>query len=159
VLVLRMRCVIPPLPAPSFPDGVRVRTWRAGDAAAVHGLLVDAYSRGGGDVQAYEPWRECFTNDTEFDPEACLIALGAGGVIAGVALCWSTGFVKDLCVAEPYRRQGLGEALLREQAVRFRRRGVDELELKADGSNAVALRLYERLGFRVVERLHDGPPR
>jgi ribosomal protein S18 acetylase RimI-like enzyme len=151
-LVLRMRGSLPAAPAPEFPQGVAVRTWRAGDAPAVHRLLVDAYRHGGGVVDAYEPWRAWFTSDPEFAPHACLIAASAEAVV-GAALCWSTGFVKDLCVEEAYRRRGLGEALLREQAARFRRRGVDTLELKVDAANTAAVRLYQRAGFRIVERI------
>ena len=92
------------------------------------------------------------TSDAEFDPRLWFLA-ETDGELAGVALCWTSGFVKDLAVHESWRRRGLGEALLRHVLATFRARGARVTELKVESDNARAVRLYERLGMRVVERL------
>jgi ribosomal protein S18 acetylase RimI-like enzyme len=140
--------------APAWPGGFRVSSWRDADAPEVHGLLVDAYRHGGGEVDDYETWLPWFTGDDEFDATACLLARAETGRLAGVVLCWSSAFVKDLCVAEAFRRRGLGEALLREVLRLFRERGAPAVDLKVHADNPTgARRLYERVGFRVVERI------
>src|SRR5262245_60866752 len=99
---------------PVWPDGFDVPEWRDADALEVHTLLVDSYRDGGGEVAEYDVWRPWFVGDAEFDAAACRLARSAEGELAGVVLCWSSAFIKDLCVAERFRRRGLGEALVRE---------------------------------------------
>lgn len=139
---------------PVWPDGIRVRTFRPDDAAAVHALLQHGYRRGGG-VDAFETWLPRMTGDAEFDPALWFLAEADGG-LAGVALCWTSAFVKDLVVHESWRRRGLGEALLRHVFSVCAARGATGVELKVDAGNAGAFRLYERLGMRIVERLQPG---
>jgi ribosomal protein S18 acetylase RimI-like enzyme len=138
-------------PPPRWPAGFRPTTWRAGDAPAVHAVLVDAYREGGGAVGSFSEWAPWFTGDAEFDPATCFLARREDGSVAGVCLCWSSGFVKDLCVAPGVRRLGLGEALMRTALDAFHARGHDEVRLKVEATNAAAIRLYERLGFAVVD--------
>jgi ribosomal protein S18 acetylase RimI-like enzyme len=135
---------------PFWPTGVRPSTWRDGDAPFVHALLVSAYQDGGGTVAPYRKWAPWFTGDAEFDPTTCFIARHTDGALTGVCLCWSSGFVKDLCVAPAARRRGVGEALMRTAFMTFAERGRTELRLKVEADNAKAIPLYERLGFRPV---------
>jgi ribosomal protein S18 acetylase RimI-like enzyme len=136
-----------PIPALRWPDGVQLRTWRDDDAPAVHALLASAYALGGGRVASYEIWRRSFTTDAEHDPESCFLAFHHQR-LAGVALCWSSAFIKDLCVAAPYRRRGLGAALVGHALQHFAARGERVVTLKVEADNpSGAQRLYERLGF------------
>lgn len=73
--------------------------------------------------------------------------------MAGATLCWTSGFVKDLVVRESWRGRGLGEALMRDALKVFTHRGARSVQLKVHGDNNGAVRLYERIGMRVVERL------
>jgi ribosomal protein S18 acetylase RimI-like enzyme len=73
--------------------------------------------------------------------------------VAGVAQCWTEGFVKDLAVRPAFRGRGLGEALLHAVFAEFARRGVREVRLKVDADNPTgAVRLYERVGMRELRR-------
>ena len=141
-----------PAGAPAWPPGVRVRTYGDKDARRVHALLEDGYRRGGGRVGPFETWLPEMTGDAEFDPRLWFLA-DANGELTGVALCWTSGFVKDLVVHERWRRRGLGAALLRHVIATFRSRGAGVVELKVESDNAPAVRLYERVGMRVVDRL------
>jgi ribosomal protein S18 acetylase RimI-like enzyme len=125
-----------------------VRTWRDGDAPSVHALLVAAFAGGREKIAPYGEWHGWFTGDASFEPATCFLAFGEGQ-LAGVALCWREGFVKDLAVAPAWRRRGLGEALLRHAFRVFAQRGLSEVSLKVDADNPTgAVRLYERVGMR-----------
>ena len=148
--VWHMRCSLSPSCAPSvWPEGTRVTRWHARRAYAVHSLLRDCYAHGGGSVAPYASWRGAFINDSEFDPTSCFLAFRGSG-LAGVALCWTSGFVKDLCVAEGDRRQGLGTALLRAVCAHFAARGLSAVELKVEADNSGALCLYTGFGFERI---------
>lgn len=129
--------------------GITVRSFTAADANAVHALLEHGYRHGGGSVAPFESWLATMTSDPEFDPELWFLAESASG-LAGVALCWTSAFVKDLVVHETWRRQGLGEALLRHVFAVFAARGAAAVELKVMADNHAAVRLYERVGMRAV---------
>lgn len=141
-------------PTPVWPEGIGVRSFRPEDAPAVHGLLEHAYRHGGGSVDPFETWLPAMTSDAEFDPELWYLAKAEDGSLAGAALCWTSAFLKDLAVRESWRGRGLGAALVHHVLGEFRDRGAPAVELKVASDNpAGAQRLYERLGFVVVERL------
>ena len=143
-------------PTPAWPEGIGVRNFRPEDAPAIHALLEHAY-RGGGSVDPFETWLPAMTSDPEFDPELWFLAQAEGGSLAGAALCWTSAFLKDLVVHESWRGRGLGTALVHHVLGEFRRRDAAGVELKVESENPYgAQRLYERLGFVVVEHLRPG---
>ena len=61
--------------------------------------------------------------------------------------------MRVLGVRRPWRRRGLGRALLLEAFARFRERGCHAAALGVDGENTTgAVRLYESVGMRVAHR-------
>jgi mycothiol synthase len=53
-------------------------------------------------------------------------------------------------VLAPFRKRGIGRALLERSLREFRRRGVEVAKLEVDAANETgATRLYERVGMRV----------
>jgi ribosomal protein S18 acetylase RimI-like enzyme len=84
----------------------------------------------------------------------------AGDEVAAVALCRARahedpemGFVNTLGVRRPWRRQGLGLALLHHAFGEFYRRGQKRVGLGVDASNLTgATRLYERAGMHVARQ-------
>jgi ribosomal protein S18 acetylase RimI-like enzyme len=146
-----------PLGAPveetTVPDRVTIRTFRLEDAEAVHGLLDEAYS-------AWDPlyvpaahpdWVSWMTGDPEFSRDVWWLA-ERDGALAGCALHWSSGWLKDLAVRGSERGRGLGAALVTIGLAEFARRGERRVGLKVDADNSTgAVQLYERLGF-VIER-------
>jgi mycothiol synthase len=92
-----------------------------------------------------------------FDPGLWMLAVD-GDEVAGAAVCQNrsgAGFVSELAVRRPWRRRGLGLALLRRAFAEFYSRGVREVALAVDSQNLTgATRLYERAGMR-VERLYS----
>jgi mycothiol synthase len=105
----------------------------------------------------FEAWRDWLVSAPNFDPRLWFIAC-EGEEIAGVALCLKLGeeaWVDDLAVRRPWRRKGLGLALLYHAFGEFYRRGERVVVLHVDSQNLTgATRLYKRAGMRPVEQ-HD----
>jgi mycothiol synthase len=63
------------------------------------------------------------------------------------------GWIMDLCVRKPWRKQGLATALLNASMQAFKADGLETAGLGVDTENLTgALRLYKRLGFQPVMR-------
>ena len=88
----------------------------------------------------------------------CIVAGDKDGNIIGAALGYSWGGIselKQLWVAEPSRRRGLGSALLDKFINEARKRGARRIWLASYDFQAPAL--YERAGFTRVIDLNDWP--
>ena len=152
-----MRIELPSaIPKPVWPEGSHVRGFHSSDAERLHGLLEHGYRRGGGSVAPFDVWLPALTDDSEFDPELCFL-VEVGDDLAASAICWTSAFVKDIVVAERWRRRGFGESLLRLAFRTLQARGATHVDLKVEAQNAPAIRLYERVGMRIIERIDASP--
>ncbi|HEY2787969.1 MAG TPA: GNAT family N-acetyltransferase [Gaiellales bacterium] len=138
-------------PAPVWPDGLVAAAFDPGtDGPMVDACIVEAFSNAWSN-QAQ--WREQKVADPRFDRRLWIVARD-GDEVCGAALCmpdtFGMGFVESLAVRPPWRRRGLGAALLLESFHRLWRRGERRVGLGVDGDNAGARRLYERLGMRIA---------
>jgi len=145
----------PEIPAPAWPEGVEVRTFREEDAHEVKDLLDLAYEEEFHHTPAtFENWRRFMLDDPMFDPEAWFLAVADGQIVAA-ALNWDEGYVKDLVVRPDWRGRGLGKALMLQTFGEFSRRGLTRVTLKTDSNNPTgAWRLYERVGMK-TERTYE----
>lgn len=140
------RQLVGTLPLPVWPDGIAPSKL---DPIAVHALLRVCYSQGYGAIPANaEEWWDTVSTDTEFDPALAIVVSEPSGVPAGFILCWTSSFVKDLVVRPDLRWRGIGASLLAEGLRRLKARGNDWVGLKVKEDNAVARKLYERMGFK-----------
>lgn len=137
---------------PALSPGVVEVPFHLQHTPALHALLVRSYAGGEGLVAPYDVWLPALLGDGEFDARSCFVLL-RGDVVVAAALCWSSAFIKDLCVAEEQRRRGLGSYLLLRAFAHFAARGAPAVELKVEVANTNARRLYARHGFaQVAER-------
>ncbi len=147
---------------PVFPDGITLRPFDPErDARAVYDAEMAIFADHWGFVgQPYENWAHNFLNEDRYDFSLWQIAVD-GDAVAGIAinrqrdpehpdLAW----VDVLGVDRPWRKRGIGLALLRQSFAVFRERGFTGAGLGVDAdspTNAVAL--YERAGMHVRHRL------
>ena len=149
--------VVAPPADPVWPPGFAGRAFVPGqDERAVYNAVNEAFDEGWGRTpEPYERWRARHVEDESFDPALWLLALD-GREIAGFALCGlypTGGIVGVLGVRRPWRRRGLGRALLLHAFGEFHRRGARQVALGVDAANPTgATRLYERAGMRVAYR-------
>jgi ribosomal protein S18 acetylase RimI-like enzyme len=142
-----------------WPDGLEVRTFDLRDGEAVHAAQDEAFA---GDwfyhPVSHDVWLKA-SHAAGVDSGLSSV-VWAGDAIAGLCLTRpahgedeSTGWIGDLAVRAPWRRQGLGEALLRHSFVVFAQAGKRAAGLGVDRDNATgALALYEKVGLRVVRQ-------
>jgi mycothiol synthase len=146
-------------PAPELPEHVTIRTFvPEQDARAVFEADDEAFKDHWGYLpDTYEHWEYWTIKREGFDPSLWFLAV-EGNEIAGIALCQyenGEGWVGALAVRRPWRKHGLGLALLRQAFGEFYRRGTHIVGLGVDAQNLTgATRLYTRAGMHVALQ-HD----
>lgn len=147
----------PPDP-PRYPHELAVRPLGDGDAEAVRSLLNEAFADDPFHAElSPAAFRESYLGGRGFDPALWWLAWDEGE-LAGFMLAFpehagdQVGWLETLAVRPRWRRHGLGEALMRAAIRELHARGFRSVGLGVDGSNDGAVRLYERLGFRVAYR-------
>lgn len=60
------------------------------------------------------------------------------------------GIIDLIAVSTPYRRNGIGEALVRESVVVFNELGAKSVSVGTQANNVAAARTYEKMGFRLA---------
>jgi mycothiol synthase len=148
------------LPEPEWPEGIAVRTFVPGqDDEVVYEAHQDSFADHFEHAPwPFESWRRWALGES-FDPTLWYVAED-GPQIAGVCFCrieggagGERGWVNVLGVRPPWRKRGLGRALLLGAFAEFRARGKSGAGLGVDGLNTTgAVRLYEQAGMYVARR-------
>jgi ribosomal protein S18 acetylase RimI-like enzyme len=150
---------------PQIPEGILIRPMAAGtakeEARAALQANYEAFADHWGFVEEpfeeyYKRWYYYLENDPNTVPEFWFLALD-GQEVAGVALCNpqvnedpDMSWVWQLSVRRPWRKCGLGLALLRYSFGAFYRIGRKRAALGVDADSLTgATRLYEKAGMQV----------
>jgi GNAT superfamily N-acetyltransferase len=141
-------------PKPRWPPRLTVTKFDpAGDAEAFHAALEEAFEDHWGHTRReFDLFSRAFLETDRFDPDLwCVVRAGteiAAGAVS-TADTYGGGFVHLLFTRRPWRRQGVGAALLADAFGRFWERGERSIGLGVDAENDTgAFRLYERAGMR-----------
>lgn len=139
---------------PEWPAGVTARTFRPGDERVVFDTDEEAFKDHWGHMPGnFERFKHWTVERETFDPTLWFLAY-EGEQMAGISLCTyrdELGWVDTLAVLRPWRRAGLGKALLQHSFGEFYRRGTRTVGLGVDAQNLTgATRLYERVGMHVA---------
>lgn len=144
------------LPEPEWPVGVSVRTCE--DEASqrlMYETIEEAMKDHWGHIpRSFDEWMERRRGST-FDPGLWFLAMEGTTPAAGAVCSVSEGigWVDLLGVRAPWRKRGLGMALLRHAARAFSERQVNRMALGVDSESPTgATRLYERAGMHVAQR-------
>jgi mycothiol synthase len=142
---------------PIWPERVTVRTFRPGDEQVFYDVHQESFADHWehDEPDPYEEWAHALLQPPAFEPDLWLLA-EEDGEPAGFAINhgWpgdaGLGWIGMLGVRRPWRRQGLGRALLLHSFHAFRARGFTEAGLGVDAANLTgATRLYESVGMHV----------
>jgi mycothiol synthase len=152
---MRIELQAPP-PAPAWPDGLRVVPFDPErDALELHAAHQEAFAdHWDYTARTFESWSKSHLGSERFDPTLwCVVR--AGDEIAAGTICtgdtYGGGWIHTLFTRRPWRKQGVGAALLGDSFGRFWERGEHSVGLGVDAaSDTGAFRLYERAGMAPV---------
>jgi len=152
---LRIELGAPP-PAPKWPDGLRVVPFDPEhDALEFHAAHQEAFAdHWDHPPRDFESWSKGHLDSERFDPTLwCVVRVGdelaAGTICTGDT--YGGGFVHALFTRRPWRKHGVGAALLADAFGRLWERGEHSVGLGVDAaSDSGAFRLYERAGMAPV---------
>jgi GNAT superfamily N-acetyltransferase len=150
---MRVELDAPP-PAAAWPDGLRAVPFDpARDARAFHAAHQEAFA----DAWDHSPrdfaaWSERHLGSERHDPALWCVVRDGDEIAAGTISTGDTyggGWVQALFTRRPWRRRGVGAALLADAFRRFWARGERSVGLGVDAASETgAFRLYERAGMR-----------
>ena len=145
----------PPL-LPDWPAGIVVRACASeADERLAYAAVDEAFrDHWGWTPSTFESWSRRKKHDG-FDRSLWFLAED-GDQVAGAVVCSQreqSGYVHDVAVRRPWRRRGLGLALLRHAFGAFYDRGTRRVELGVDAQSPTgATRLYEGAGMRATHQ-------
>ena len=152
----RMEIKLQTAPAPvTFPGGIELRPFiKEEHAVAAWQANNEAFrDHWGSHDRTYEDWAHGIFGNLNFDPTLWMVAWD-GNEIAGFSqnrFRQGIGWVGTIGVRRPWRKQGLGLALLRHTFGEFYKRGMTTIGLGVDAANPTgATRLYQRAGMMVA---------
>lgn len=136
--------VVPPMPSPRWPAGIRLRPFQfPDDLEAVYLAMVDAFLDHWGFIeipldQGFRQWHHAAVELRPMDPSLRFLAVD-GDHIAGIALCRARsdedpemGRVNALGVRRPWRQRGLGLTLLQHAFLALEQTGPRRVGLGVD---------------------------
>ena len=143
-----------PPPEPAWPQGLAVAPYDDAEADEFHAALDEAFA----DEWGHEPEREVdwrAVRERRSPDRSLWATVKDGDQVAAAVVAeeehWGVGWVHSIGVRPPWRRRGLGEALLRHTFGELYRRGRPHIGLGVDAENPTgATRLYERAGMHVA---------
>jgi mycothiol synthase len=144
-----------PPPEPRWPEGFDVYAFDPAEAREFHAALEDGFAEEWGHTEEpFEAFAKRRLEEDRFDP-SLWTTVRAGGEIAAVVIAdWKrhgdAGWIGSVAVRKPWRRRGLGQALLLRSFGQLYARGERVVQLGVDVENpSGATRLYERVGMSV----------
>ena len=159
---MRIEMETPP-PEAVWPEGIQLKVFDLDqdDLAAVYRADMDAFRDHFGFVESpfeegFERFAYFMTSEEAYAPGLWFLAMD-GDQIVGICLNRrhsyedpEVGWVNTLGVLRPWRKRGIGLALLQHSFCEFYRRGYRKVGLGVDAENLTgALRLYQKAGMHI----------
>lgn len=150
---------------PAWPEELTITTFNEfQDLPTIIAALDDGFKDHWGHVERplseqVKEWQHEIANDKRHDPTLWFLVMD-GDQIAALSLCSpysidepKTGWVDRLAVRRPWRRRGLGLAILQHSIYELYKRGQTKVGLGVDADSITnATRLYEKAGMHVTRQ-------
>lgn len=139
-------------------DGIEIRPLLPGvDERSVHAVLVAAFERHVRPITAsYPRWEESNVHHPDYDPELLALAWADDEPVGAISVFdhGDLAMIRHVGVLPFWRGRGIASALITGSLQKLAARGQRRVDLGVDVEDTVgALRLYESLGFEVVQQL------
>jgi mycothiol synthase len=137
------------------PEGIAIRPFRIDvDAHTLYEAMNEAFEdHFRQSEEPFDAWKARLLGHASFDPDLWLLGWQSDE-LAGAVIAYDhgdLGWVKGLGVRRPWRRRGLGGALLTHAFAALAARGQSRAELGVDAEGETQpLRMYERAGMHVT---------
>src|SRR5919204_2375575 len=143
-----------PPPEPEWPEGLVPRPFEREHARAFWAADDEAFQdETGYESEPFEEFVERRLESPRFEPELWTAVWDGDEIAATLIADWKrfgAGWIAGLAVRRPWRRRGLGRALLLRAFGQFYERGERRVSLNVHTENPTgATRLYESVGMRV----------
>jgi mycothiol synthase len=144
-----------PPEVPALPEGIELAAFHREDARAFHAAVGEAFAEEWGFVALpFDEWVRTRIDAPDTDLTLWFVARDRDE-IAGIVRCdpkkYGGGWIGMLGVRMPWRKRGIGLALLQHAFTEFHRRGEPHVGLGVDADNPTgATRLYEKAGMQVL---------
>jgi len=158
----RMQMPLDGVPAtiPEPPPGVLVRPARPDDEAemrAFQAVIEEAFRDTDHFSVGYDEWRQQLATQEYIPYDEWFVAEADGRIVGALQSSGPAeeeeGWVSRLAVLRPYRKRGIGEALLRRAFAAYAAHGRTKAGLGVDLENpTAAVRLYESVGLDALYR-------
>ena len=141
-------------PDPQLPQGISIRATISGqDEPAIHALIQEAFDWREREYQSFEDWKKFMIHPDTFNPDLWFLAVKDNEII-GTCLCFKQsdiGWIRQLAVKKPYRKLGIGRALLQRSFQAFKALGLPKAGLAVESENPKAVDFYQSAGmFKAV---------
>lgn len=100
-----------------------------------------------------EPWSfQMLASSFETDSFIGILAEDGGEIIGygGITVAADSADIENVAVSEPYRRSGVGTALIAELVRIAKDKGAEKVFLEVRVSNSTAMQIYLKSGFKGV---------
>lgn len=120
-----------------------IRDFSPADAEAVALLEAECFS---------SPWSEQAILDSYSEGVLFILAEEEGRVIgyAGLQTVLDEGYITNIAVSRDFRGRGIGSSLVEQLKEKARQKSLAFISLEVRHSNAAAVALYEKQGFKTV---------
>jgi mycothiol synthase len=141
-------------PVASVPEGLTIRSFRLeADEQVMFATMREAFEdHYRHSDEGFEAWKTRLLGHPDFVPELWWLAWDDAGEAAGGLIAYDhgdLGWIQGLGVRRPWRRRGLGAALLAHALAAFAARGQLRVDLAVDAEGQTRpLELYERMGMQ-----------
>ena len=150
---------------PALPEGILIRPFDpATETEEVYRCFVNSFRDHFGFVEqpfehGFNEFKHNLIDEPGHDPKYWFVAVD-GNEIAGISLCRpvdaedpESGWINELGVRRPWRKQGIAYALLKHSFSAFHARGQKRAALGVDATSLTgALRIYEKAGMHVARQ-------
>ncbi len=123
------------------------------DFEEVHGLWMGIHGFG---IRSMDDSREGVERFIRRNPDTSMVAVWDGEIV-GAILCGHDGrrgCLYHVCVKEEFRKQGIGQRLVRECLDALKREHINKVNLVAFRTNEVGNRFWQGLGWSFREDLN-----
>jgi ribosomal protein S18 acetylase RimI-like enzyme len=150
---------------PSLPEGFSWLAWED-NLLDLHAQVQHLCFSKGPDVEVFPSFAtlggckgvlSCIRNKDGFCPSASWLLMHGSepvGTVQGISDAPRVAALQNLGVCPSHRRQGLGDALLRQALAGFQRVGMVQVYLEVTAKNFAAIQLYRSHGFRCTRTIY-----